>query len=217
MMRIALFGPPGAGKGTIANVLREKTGAVHIATGDLLREEQKKQTELGEKARGYMEKGELVPDELVIAILQQRLQQADAAEQGFILDGFPRTIAQAKILDSYLRENGRQLQAIFDLQVPEDVIIERLSARTICPGCGAVYNEITMPPKTDNKCDRCGAELVKRADDRPEAIKVRFEAYRKQTEPLLEYYQPSGLLNKVDATRGAEASADKILNMLETK
>lgn len=216
-MRIALFGPPGAGKGTIADILRKKTGAVHVATGDLLREEQKKNSPLGEKARGYMEKGELVPDELVIAILKQRLEQNDAIERGFILDGFPRTISQAEMLDSYLVESKRQLEAIFDLQVPEDVIIERLSARIICPECGAVYNEVTMPPKNDNKCDRCGAELVKRPDDRPEAIKVRFEAYRKQTEPLLDYYRPSGLLQKIEATSGAEASAEKILSILVDK
>jgi adenylate kinase len=192
-MRIALFGPPGAGKGTVASVLVQSTGAAHVATGNLLREELKAKTELGEQAQSYMEKGELVPDGLVIAMLKQRLCQPDA-RQGFILDGFPRTIAQADMLDGFLAEQKMSLEAIFDLQVDEELIIERLSGRIICPECGSVYNADTLPPQVEGKCDHCGAQLVQRKDDNPEAIRVRFRAYRKQTEPLLDHYRPSGLL-----------------------
>ena len=213
-MRIALFGPPGAGKGTVSSVLVGRTGVVHIATGDLLRAEIKSNSELGEQARGYMERGELVPDDLVVKMLEGRISQPDASEKGFILDGFPRTIPQAQVLDKLLAERHQELEAIFDLQVEEELIIRRLSGRIICPSCQAVYNVYTLQPKVEGKCDRCGTELVQRADDKPEAISVRFRAYRAQTEPLLEYYRPTGLLRSIDASQGAEASTDRILQLL---
>ena len=212
-MRIALFGPPGAGKGTVAGALVARTGALHIATGDLLRAEVAAQTELGRRARSYMDQGELVPDELVIAMLQQRLAHPDAAH-GFILDGFPRTIAQAQSLDRMLAGRGEKLEAIFDLQVEEETIIRRLSGRIICPACDAIYNNYTMPPKVEGKCDCCGADLIQRQDDRPEAIAVRFRAYGEQTEPLLDYYRPRGLLRAVDASQGSDFAADRIMELL---
>jgi len=212
-MRIALFGPPGAGKGTIAGVLTKRTGAIHAATGDLLRAEVKKQSELGKRARSLMDKGELVPDSLVIAILEERLNQPDA-KKGFILDGFPRNLAQAEELERFLRRRGENLEGVFDLRAGEELIIRRLSGRIICPACEAIYNIRTLPPKVEGKCDRCGVALIQREDDRPEAVAVRFREYREQTEPLLEYYRPQGLLHDVDAGSGAERAADEILTIL---
>ena len=212
-MRSVLFGPPGAGKGTIAGALVARTKAVHIATGDLLRAQMKEKTQLGERARSYIDKGELVPDELVIAMAEERLDQGDAAE-GFILDGYPRTISQAEILDRFLSCRGHSLDGVFELQLAEDVIIRRLSGRRICPACETIYNVYTMPPKVEGKCDKCGAALITREDDNPKSIAIRFKAYQEQTAPLLDYYRPRGMLFAVDAGAGAERAAEQILGML---
>lgn len=212
-MRIVLFGPPGAGKGTVAGVLVKRTCALHIATGDLLRAEMRENTELGQKARGFIEAGKLVPDDLIIAMMGQKLSPSEAA-QGFILDGFPRTLVQAEMLDSTLATLRQPLEGVFELQLEDEVIIKRLSGRRICPQCEAIYNVYTLKPQVENVCDRCGTTLIQRDDDRAEAIAVRFETYRKQSTPVLGYYQERGLLRPVDAREGAEASADAILASL---
>jgi adenylate kinase len=213
-MRIVLFGPPGAGKGTIAGVLKNRLGAAHISTGDLLRAKLKQAGELADRLRSYMNQGELVPDEVVIELLEERLSEEDAGK-GFMLDGFPRTQAQAEMLGRFLSARGRDLDGVFELQVPEAVILRRLSGRRICPKCDKIYNIYTLPSQVEGSCDLpCGGELAQREDDRPEAIKVRFEAYRKQSAPLLDYYRQRGLLFEINASEGAEKAADEILRIL---
>lgn len=212
-MRIVLFGPPGAGKGTVAGVLVRRTCALHIATGDLLRAEMRENSELGQKARGFIEAGQLVPDDLIIAMMELKMSPSQAA-QGFILDGFPRTLAQAEMLDKTLAAMGQPLEGVFELKLDDEIIIRRLSGRRICPQCEAIYNVYTLQPKAEGICDKCGAELVQRSDDRAEAIAVRFDTYRKQSTPVLGYYQERGLLVPVDASEGAESSADEILGTL---
>ena len=201
-MRIVLFGPPGAGKGTQASLLSEKYGAAHISTGDILREAVANKTEVGLEAKSYMDKGELVPDEVVIAIAKQKL--ASIGEQGFILDGFPRTIAQAKALDEALAEIGRPLDAVVNLQVDEEELVRRLSGRRVCPGCGEPYHIDSKRPDIEGKCDKCSTELVQRADDQPEAIRNRLSVYENQTSPLLGYYANAGVLSNIPAVGSIE-------------
>lgn len=196
-MRIVLFGPPGAGKGTQAGLLTEKYNVAHISTGDILREAVANKTEIGLLAKSYMEKGELVPDEVVIAIAKQKLDSI--GDQGFILDGFPRTVAQAEALDAALQEINKPLDAVVNLRVDNEELIRRLSGRRVCPACGEPYNIDTKKPAIEGKCDKCGAELVHRADDQPEAIRNRLEVYDKQTSPVLGYYERAGILKNVEA------------------
>lgn len=196
-MRIVLFGPPGAGKGTQAGLLTDKYKAVHISTGDILREAVAKTTEVGLLAKSYMEKGELVPDEVVIAIAKEKLESI--GDHGFILDGFPRTVAQAQALDAALLEIRKPLDAVVNLRVENEELVRRLSGRRVCPACGEPYNVDTKKPTVEGVCDKCGAELVHRADDQPEAIRNRLEVYDKQTSPVLGYYEQTGLLKSVEA------------------
>lgn len=211
-MRIVLFGPPGAGKGTQAGLLSEKYGAAHISTGDILREAVANKTEVGLQAKGYMDKGELVPDEVVIAIAKERL--ASIGERGFLLDGFPRTIAQAQALDAALEEIGRPLDAVVNLQVDDEEIVRRLSGRRVCPNCGEPYNVESKKPKVEDKCDKCGADLVHRADDQPEAIRNRLNVYHTQTSPVLDYYAKSGILLNIAAGGGIQGCLDRIVAAL---
>lgn len=212
-MRVILFGPPGAGKGTIAGVLTEKLGVPHIATGDMLRAQVSDGTDLGHKARGYMEAGELVPDDLILEMTRGRLAEPDA-QQGFILDGFPRTVAQAQALEEML---GGAPDVVIDLQVPEEELVRRLSGRRVCPDCGAIYQVDTMPPQRAGICDRCGGKLIQRSDDTPEAVRNRLQVYREQSAPVLGYYRERGLLRSVDGTRGSLAVAQEVAAALPAK
>ncbi|MCE5314799.1 MAG: adenylate kinase [Armatimonadota bacterium] len=196
-MRIVLFGPPGSGKGTQASLLKDKYKAAHISTGDTLREAVANQTEVGLRAKGYMEKGELVPDEVVIAIAKDKL--ASVGESGFILDGFPRTIAQAEALDVALAEIGRPLDSVVNLRVDDEELVKRLSGRRVCPSCGEPYHVDTKVPKVEDKCDKCGGDLIHRADDQAEAIRNRLKVYNNQTAPVLGYYDGKGILKNIDA------------------
>ena len=194
-LNLVFLGPPGAGKGTQAQKISKKFGLRWISTGDMLRQAIKDKTELGKQAEKYMKRGELVPDEIVLGLLEQLLSTLNT---GFILDGFPRTVPQAEKLDRMLEAKSLTLDGVVFIDVPDEEIIKRLSARRICPNCGAVYNMIYNPPKKDEICDICGTPLVKRDDDRPETIKKRLKVYRNQTAPLLDYYKTKGILIKID-------------------
>jgi adenylate kinase len=197
---IILLGAPGAGKGTQAAYLRDEWGLAHISTGDILRAEVREGTELGKAAQGYMERGELVPDDLIIRMMEERLKLL--GESGYVLDGFPRTAAQAEALEEMLRRIGHTLDAVVDLAVPDTELIRRLTGRRVCPNCSAVYHVDTMPSKEAGICDRCGAKLIQREDDRIEAITNRLAVYKAQTEPLIAYYQARGKLVTIDGTIG---------------
>jgi adenylate kinase len=201
-MRLVLLGPPGAGKGTQASFIVEKYAVPHISTGDILRAAVKQKTELGRTAESYMSKGDLVPDEVVIGIVAERLQSADCAN-GFLLDGFPRTVAQAKALDKELAAKHLDLDAVVSLEVDEAEVIRRLSSRRVCSKCGAIYGTSggSMSPDV---CESCGGAVITRADDQPEAIKTRLEVYKAQTEPLVAYYKKAGLLRPVRASGSVE-------------
>jgi adenylate kinase len=190
-MKIILLGPPGAGKGTYASRLTPILGVPHISSGDIVRDEIKAQTELGNAIREYSDKGELVPDEIIIKLLAKTLRKPDS-ERGFILDGFPRTIKQAEALDKISK-----IDLVINVNVPDEIIIKRLSNRIVCRKCGTIYNKLTLKPKKDNICDECGGQLYQREDDKPEVIQERLNVYRKKTEPLIEYYKKKSLLKDV--------------------
>ncbi len=213
-INLVLLGPPGAGKGTQAEILRERLGLEHLSTGDILRAEMKAGTELGKKAKEYVEKGELVPDEVIIGMIREKLL-ALPKEKGFLLDGFPRTVAQAEALDELLKEIGRELTAVIYLKVSWEVVKMRLTGRLICRNCGAIYHKINKPPKNDMRCDICGGELYQREDDKEEVIKQRFEVYNQQTAPLVDFYREKGILFEVNSEVSAEETfkqIEKILN-----
>lgn len=204
MLRAVLLGPPGAGKGTQAVKLVDKYQVPHISTGDIFRKNISEGTELGVKAKSYIDAGKLVPDELTCEIVTSRLLEDDCAN-GFLLDGFPRTIFQADKLDQFLKENGMKLDIVINLSVPSEQIISRLSGRRICRRCGASYNIVTIPPKKEGVCDRCGGELYQRKDDAPETVASRLKTYDEQTAPLVDYYKNTGALADFDGTKDAEA------------
>lgn len=208
-MKLAIFGPPGGGKGTQAKIIAEKLGLKHISTGDILREEVREGTELGEEAKGYMERGELVPDELILRILKKALEDA---REGFILDGFPRTLKQAEALEGITK-----LDEVINIVVPDGEIIKRITGRLVCPGCGATYHEVNNPPKVPGRCDRCGAELIKRSDDREETVRKRLQAYHKQSEPVLEYYRKKGIVTDFDGVGDIEEISERILRHLRER
>ncbi len=210
-MRMVLLGPPGAGKGTQAKKLAEHYGIPHISTGDILRDAVRKGTDLGKKAREYMDAGALVPDEIVIGIVRERLKEEDCA-MGFILDGFPRTVHQAVELDRITA-----LDAVVNIDVPFEKLVERLTGRRSCPKCGAVYHIKTNPPKKEGICDICGTPLVQRDDDREETVKNRLETYLKQTAPLIGHYKEKGILINVDGDGTIEEVFERIINALSTR
>jgi adenylate kinase len=195
-MRIVLLGGPGAGKGTQAQKLAEEYSLAHIATGDILRQSIKDGTELGLKAKSYMDKGLLVPDEVVIGLIKERLAKDDV-KTGFVLDGFPRTVPQAEVLDSLTKELDMPMDAVINIKTSPESVIERLSGRRTCKDCQTVYHIAYSAPKTEGKCDRCGGELYQRDDDKEETIRKRLDVYEKQTFPLLEHYKTSGKVLEV--------------------
>lgn len=199
-LNLILFGPPGAGKGTQAERLRKDFELPYVATGDMLRANVKEQTDLGKKAKEYMDAGDLVPDDLIVAMARDRLSQDDA-QDGFILDGFPRTIDQAKVLDEQLSDLGRRVTAALLIDVPDKEVIRRLSGRRMCVKAGHNYHVEFDPPKHDGVCDQDGSRLVQREDDKPEVIENRLRVYHEHTKPLVDYYDERGLMRRIDGTR----------------
>ena len=198
-MKIIMLGAPGAGKGTQAKLIADKYQIPHISTGDIFRANIKEGTELGMKAKSFMDAGGLVPDELVIDLVVDRLTWEDA-KNGYVLDGFPRTIPQAEALTKALAEKGEKIDAAIDIDVPDENIINRMGGRRACVSCGATYHIVNIPPKVEGKCDKCGADLILRDDDKPETVKNRLEVYHEQTQPLIDYYKAEGVLKEVDGT-----------------
>lgn len=198
-MKIIMLGAPGAGKGTQAKMIADKYGVPHVSTGDIFRENIKNGTELGMEAKKYMDQGLLVPDELTVKILLDRVSQPDC-KNGYVLDGFPRTIPQAEVLDKALAELGESIDYAIDVDVPDENIVKRMSGRRACISCGATYHVVHVPPKKEGICDRCGSELILRDDDKPETVKNRLDVYHKQTQPLIDFYTKKGVLKTVDGT-----------------
>lgn len=213
MMGIILLGAPGSGKGTQAKKMTTSFAIPQISTGDMLREAVKNGTEMGRKAKVYMDQGGLVPDEVVIGIVRDRLREKDCGK-GFILDGFPRTIPQAEALDRVIKELGKEITSVLSLEVDEKEIMERLSGRRTCSGCGAMYHVRFNPTKTEGRCDRCAGTLLQRDDDKEETIRTRLVTYRKSTEPLIEYYRKTGKVHAVKASGDIDAIFANISRIL---
>ena len=212
-MKIIMLGAPGAGKGTQAKMIAEKCGIPHISTGDIFRANIKNGTELGAKAKEYMDKGLLVPDELVCDLVVDRIQQADC-EKGYILDGFPRTIPQAEALEAALNAIEQKLDYAIDIDVPDENIINRMSGRRACVGCGATYHVVFNPTKVEGKCDVCGESLILRDDDKPETVKNRLDVYHTQTQPLIDFYSARKVLVEVDGTQSMDKVFEDIMKIL---
>ena len=198
-MKIVMLGAPGAGKGTQAKMIADKYKIPHISTGDIFRANIKNGTELGKEAKTYMDKGQLVPDELTVRILLDRVAQDDCSD-GYVLDGFPRTIPQAEVLDSELKKLNEKIDYAINVEVPDENIIKRMSGRRACLTCGATYHIEHVPPKKEGVCDKCGSELVLRDDDKEETVKNRLDVYHKQTQPLIDFYTEKDVLKTVDGT-----------------
>ncbi len=212
-MKIIMLGAPGAGKGTQAKRLAEKFTIPHISTGDIFRANIKNGTELGKKAKGYMDQGLLVPDELVVDLVVDRIKQADC-EKGYILDGFPRTIPQAEALDNALKAIDEKVDFAVNVEVPDSDIVSRMSGRRACLNCGATYHVVTIPTKVEGICDTCGSEIVLREDDKPETVLKRLEVYHNQTQPLIDYYTKQGILKEVDGRKNMTDTFEDILKVL---
>ena len=208
---LILLGPPGAGKGTHGSAVVAQYGLVHVATGDILRAAVAAGTELGREAKKYMDAGELVPDEVVIGIVREKLAEEDVRNSGVLLDGFPRTIPQAEALDQALEELGYKKPCVLNLVVPEEEIVRRLSSRRVCRKCGAIYNLNIDGLDVGDKCPKCGGEIYQRDDDKPEAIRERLRVYHQQTAPLIDYYRSRGLLTEVDANGQIEEVRERVL------
>ena len=211
---IILMGPPGAGKGTLAKQLKEAFNLVHISTGDMFRDAIKAQTELGKLAQKYINDGHLVPDEVTIGLVKERLSQPDC-DAGFLLDGFPRTLPQAEALQEISKEISRPIDTVINLDCDNEELIRRISGRRVCKNCGAPYHVVTMKPKVEGVCDLCGGPLYQRKDDNEEALKVRLGHYVSETKPLLDYYQKLGLLENFNSLTGKEALFDEVSSYLK--
>ena len=212
-MKIIMLGAPGAGKGTQAKKIAAKYGIPHISTGDIFRANIANGTELGKKAKTYMDQGLLVPDELTCDLVVDRIQQPDAAK-GYVLDGFPRTIPQAECLTEALKKLGTSIDYAIDVDVPDENIVKRMGGRRACLKCGATYHVVYAAPKQENICDACGAELVLRDDDKPETVQKRLNVYHEQTQPLIEYYTAQGILRSVDGTKDLDEVFAQITDIL---
>lgn len=212
-MKIIMLGAPGAGKGTQAKKIAAKYAIPHISTGDIFRANIKNNTELGQKAKTYMDKGELVPDELVVDLIMDRFKEADCAN-GYVLDGFPRTIPQAEALDEALTSAGEKIDYAINVEVPDENIVNRMSGRRACVSCGSTYHVVYAPTKVDGICDRCGKELILRDDDKPETVQNRLNVYHKQTQPLIDFYKNKGVLAEVDGTVDMEDVFNAIVKIL---
>jgi adenylate kinase len=209
-----LLGLPGAGKGTQAARLKDETGLAHITTGELFRENIRNETPLGKQAKEFVESGRLVPDEITIGMLLDRMGQPDT-RGGVMFDGFPRTTEQAKALDDALAKHGNEIDRAVYIQVDQDELVNRLAGRWSCPKCGAVYHEQNQPPAKAGVCDNCGAELTQRADDKPEVVRTRLDVNRKNLEPLLEHYRRQGKLTEIDGNRDADAITDDLKRVIQ--
>lgn len=212
-MKIIMLGAPGAGKGTQAKKIADKYQIPHISTGDIFRANIKEGTELGKKAKTFMDAGKLVPDELTIDLLMDRISRPDCAK-GYVLDGFPRTIPQAESLEAALEKRGEKIDYAINVEVPDENIIHRMSGRRACLNCGATYHVVHIPTRMEGICDRCGSELVLRDDDKPETVKKRLDVYHEQTQPLIEFYSQRGVLVNVDGTRDMEVVFADIVEIL---
>ena len=212
-MKIIMLGAPGAGKGTQAKMIAEKYGIPHVSTGDIFRANIKNGTELGMEAKKYMDQGQLVPDELTVKILLDRVAQDDC-KNGYVLDGFPRTIPQAEALDAALGKINEKMDYAIDVDVPDENIVNRMSGRRACLNCGATYHLISIPPKVEGICDRCGSEIVLREDDKPETVQKRLKVYHEQTQPLIDYYKNQGILKSVDGTQPMDEVFKAIVTIL---
>ena len=212
-MKVIMLGAPGAGKGTQAKKIADKYQIPHISTGDIFRANIKEGTELGKKAKSYMDQGLLVPDELTLELIMDRFQNPDCAN-GYVLDGFPRTIPQAEALTAALEKNGETIDYAINVEVPDENIVTRMSGRRACLACGATYHVVYAPTKTEGVCDRCGEKLVLRDDDKPETVKKRLDVYHSQTQPLIDYYTKQGKLVEVDGTQNVDAVFDAIVKIL---
>lgn len=217
-MRIILLGPPGAGKGTLAGLLVKSTNVTHISTGDILRVEIKNQTDLGVEVKKYLDSGELVPDDVVIRLVQKRLLEKDVNENGYLLDGFPRTREQAEKLDHILKQIQMPLEQVVYMETSEEVILKRLTGRRVCKDCGAVYHLTNRPPTSEGTCDQCGStNLYQRVDDNEETIRQRLKVYIESTSPTIDYFTEKGLLRKVDGNAESEELQQVILADLDEK
>ena len=212
-MKIIMLGAPGAGKGTQAKMIAEKYSIPHVSTGDIFRANIKNETPLGMEAKKYMDEGKLVPDELTVQILLDRVAKEDCAN-GYVLDGFPRTIPQAEVLNDALEKMGDKIDYAIDVAVPDENIVNRMSGRRACVTCGATYHIVHIPPKVENVCDKCGSNLILRDDDKPETVLNRLKIYHEQTQPLIEYYTAKGVLKTVDGTKDMKDVFADIISIL---
>lgn len=212
-MKIVMLGAPGAGKGTQAKMIAEKYSIPHISTGDIFRANIKNGTELGKKAKSFIDKGQLVPDELTLDLIMDRFKEDDC-KNGYVLDGFPRTIPQAEALDEALKANGEKVDFAIDIDVPDENIVRRMGGRRACENCGATYHIVYSPTKVEGKCDKCGEELIVRDDDKPETVLSRLEVYHNQTQPLIDYYNEQGILKSVDGTIDMKDVFNEIVKIL---
>lgn len=214
-MKLVLLGPPGAGKGTLANLLKEALHISHISTGDILREEMKNNTSLGQEAKQYIENGELVPDDVVTKLIESKFSGNNITESGYMLDGFPRTGKQAEDLDKILNKSNNALDYALYLASSLPVIIQRLTGRRICRNCGALFHIKNKPPRKEGVCDECGGEVYRRADDNKETIKTRMDVYLKNTKPIVDYYQAQGKLKEVDADKDSQEVLGILMRMFD--